>query len=378
MIILFFKPNLITMVGSSFKCGQPNCLFPVDEGMQCDECKKWYHKMCTRLSPAAYKRCSKPNSHWLCMFCCTNKTTLIQEAMSLLALACKKKDSGCASNASTDSEDCVSVVSAVTKRAEQPTLINDEVKLPLQPTRSKSPHGIDMSNHVSLVEIEDPDKTVTVPNSPNAAVLNDQKWTAVKRKRKGKKANDKAHLVDKPLRNSQSESLNALSHSDRTADHHPSATERNLISSNIIVSKLPESNDPDPKVRHTHDLERLGEYIRSILPDNTKGVQVKKLVRIGKRADDSVLPRPCRLLKVILGSEKQRNLLLSNARSHDNSDIRMRPDVSLEDRIKRKTALAELETRRQNGEENLRLVGFRIVRSWKRMLPRPVWIGRSP
>ena len=52
--------------------------------------------------------------------------------------------------------------------------------------------------------------------------------------------------------------------------------------------------------------------------------------------------------------------------------------MSLEDRIRRKTELAELETRRQNGEENLPSVDFRIIRTSKRILPRPVWIGHSP
>ncbi|VDO93134.1 unnamed protein product [Schistosoma mattheei] len=106
------------------------------------------------------------------------------------------------------------------------------------------------------------------------------------------------------------------------------------------MSKLLESNDPDPKTGHAHDLEKLGEYIRGILPDNSKGVQAEKLVRIDKRNENNVEPSPCKLLKVILGSEKQHDLLLSSARSHDNSDIQVRPDMSLEDRIKRKKALA--------------------------------------
>ena len=44
-----------------------------------------------------------------------------------------------------------------------------------------------MDNHASPLEIEDPDKTVTVPNSPDVAVLSDEKWTALQRKRKEKK-----------------------------------------------------------------------------------------------------------------------------------------------------------------------------------------------
>ncbi|VDP02161.1 unnamed protein product [Schistosoma mattheei] len=140
-------------------------------------------------------------------------------------------------------------------------------------------------------------------------------------------------------------------------------TEKNSNSSNNIVGSFLESNHHDPEIGHAHDLKKLGEYIRCILPDNSKGIQVKKLVSTDKRTDDSVKYRPYKLLKVILGPETQRDLLLSRTRSHGNFDIRVRPDMSLEDRIERKRALAGLETRRQNGEENLRLVSFRIFRS---------------
>lgn len=78
------------------------------------------------------------------------------------------------------------------------------------------------------------------------------------------------------------------------------------------------------------------------------------------------------ILKVILGSETQRDLLLSSARSYDSNNIRARPDIFPKDIIRRKAAVPALETRRQDGEENLRLLSFLVVRSCKRMLPRPV------
>ncbi|CAI2735580.1 unnamed protein product [Schistosoma spindalis] len=172
------------MVGSTHKCGQPHCLSPVEEGIQCDECKRWFHKMCTRLSPTAYKRCSKPNSHWLCMFCCANKTLLIQEAMSLLALSCKKNDSACADNTSTDSDECVSVVPAVARCLKQPTLIDVKVKSPLTLTREEALPGTDIGNRAPLVETKNLNKTVTFTNSPG--VLRNDKWTTVRKKTKRK------------------------------------------------------------------------------------------------------------------------------------------------------------------------------------------------
>ncbi|VDP32975.1 unnamed protein product [Schistosoma curassoni] len=273
------------MVNSTHKLGQPNCLFPVEEGMQCDECKKLFHKMRTRLTPTAYKRCSKPNSHWLCMFCCANKTLLIQEAMSLLTLAFRKNDDACA-----DSDEYVSVVPAVTRRLKHPTLTDGKVKSPLTLTSKVVPPDTDIDNHAPLVKTEDLDKTLTAPNSPS--VLRDEKWTTIRIKRnEKKKAVGSTQMVSKSLVDSHCEPQNALPKSDSKRETHSGVTEKkDLISSNIIVSKLRESN--------AHDLEKLGEYIRIILPDNSKVVQVKKLVRIGKRTEDNAEPRPCRLLKV--------------------------------------------------------------------------------
>lgn len=46
-------------------------------------------------------------------------------------------------------------------------------------------------------------------------------------------------------------------------------------------------------------------------------------------------------------------MINNGSRSHDNIYIPVRPDLSLEDRMKGKIALAELEIHEQNGEETL-------------------------
>lgn len=90
------------------------------------------------------------------------------------------------------------------------------------------------------------------------------------------------HLVSKSLVNSRSEPRNTLQKSGTKTEHHPGVTEKKLISPNIVVSSLLEPNDPDTKIRHSHDLEKPGEFNRSILSVNSKGVQVKKFIRIYK------------------------------------------------------------------------------------------------
>lgn len=62
-----------------------HCFFPVDD-MQCDSCKRWFHKMYINLSPAAHKYSSKPASLWLCKECCMNKLILLNEVSEPLTL----------------------------------------------------------------------------------------------------------------------------------------------------------------------------------------------------------------------------------------------------------------------------------------------------
>ncbi|CAH8513477.1 unnamed protein product [Schistosoma intercalatum] len=215
------------MARSAHKCGQPYCLFPVDEGMQCDECNKWFHKMCTRLSPIAYKRCSKLNSHWLCSFCCSSKTLLIQEAICLLVLANKKVGVGYTGNIGTDGEDCVSVVSAVTAQARH-LAVQPAIK-PSTPKQSMSDTSLEIGGHVATAVTGDPDKTITVPSGSNVDATTDGIWMTRKRRRLGKTAKTNDRLHDKSLVDSQTTSSNiVVSHSLDSQDSVTIKTNRKI------------------------------------------------------------------------------------------------------------------------------------------------------
>ncbi|CAH8616402.1 unnamed protein product [Schistosoma rodhaini] len=407
------------MVVSVHKCGQPYCLFPVEEGMQCDDCKKWFHKMCTRLSPAAYKRCSKPNSHWLCMFCCSSKTLLIQEAISLLALA-KKADVGRAGNMDTDNEDCISVVNAAMAGTRHPISQQEAtICTPVQPMKAMP---LSTEGPVALAATEDPARTTIVQNSSNLDAENSGKWITRKRKRDGKTPKESARIVGKssldsrpehqatPLKSIRKEIINTVVDGNsltspnvvgsNSLDPHdtvitkanskkPVANRQDLTSRSkavnttfkavkqmpsVIIWNLAESKDTDPAKRHAHDLQLVGSLIRNILPEEVPGVHISKVIRLGKYVGDETQQR--RILKLVLGNFEERDVLLNNSRKTRDSNIRIRPDWPLEDRIKWKNALTELKTRRLNGEANLTIKGFRVVRSWKPMLPRPVWVER--
>lgn len=68
------------------------------------------------------------------------------------------------------------------------------------------------------------------------------------------------------------------------------------------MSILLESDDPDSQPRHACVLEKIGEYISSVLPDNSKSVQPELLIRIGKGTNDNFEPQSYRFLELLLGS----------------------------------------------------------------------------
>ncbi|CAH8663113.1 unnamed protein product [Schistosoma margrebowiei] len=142
----------------------------------------------------------------------------------------------------------------------------------------------------------------------------------------------------------------------------------------LIIWNLEESKDNDPARRRAHDLQLVESMVRNVLPEEVSGVHITKVIRLGKWVGGETQPR--RILKLVLGSFEERDISLKNAPRTRDSNIRIRPDWPLEDRIKWKNALTELKTRKLNGENNLTIKGFRVVRSWKPILPRPVWIER--
>ena len=103
----------------------------------------------------------------------------------------------------------------------------------------------------------------------------------------------------------------------------------------------------------------LQRVIDKVLDKEDTGVTVKALVRLGSRDPESGRSRP---LKVIFTGPEDPKRLLRRAYRLKGEPFVLRPDLSPEDRLKLQQATKELKSRTQNGETDLTIVNFRVVR----------------
>ncbi|VDP87375.1 unnamed protein product [Schistosoma mattheei] len=92
----------------------------------------------------------------------------------------------------------------------------------------------------------------------------------------------------------------------------------------LIIWNLEESKDNDPSRRHAHDLQLVESLVRNVLPEEVSGVHITKVIRLGKWVGGET--QPGRILKLVLRSFEERDILPKNAPKTRDSNIRIRPD----------------------------------------------------
>ena len=102
-------------------------------------------------------------------------------------------------------------------------------------------------------------------------------------------------------------------------------------------------------------------------------IEVLTAFRLGRKSDDSSKPRP---LKVVLGDDEDCRRILRRTFRLKGEEYFVARDLSPEDRIRMREAVKELKERRGNGETNLHIVDFRVVKRepkarWKPILLAP-------
>ena len=148
----------------------------------------------------------------------------------------------------------------------------------------------------------------------------------------------------------------------------------------LIVVNIPESTDASPQSRVDHDVKELRGCLASLFDSGDEelaaSIRVKAAFRLGKRHEaphDN--PRP---LKIVLSNPTEAQTILRRAPRLKGQPIRILRDLSPEDRSKLKAALEELRERRANGETNLVLKDFRVVKRKPRIRWLPLSLTSRP
>jgi hypothetical protein len=142
----------------------------------------------------------------------------------------------------------------------------------------------------------------------------------------------------------------------------------------LILFNVPESEKESPSERIIEDCQQLQTLVSKLFDPGENGLQIVKNYRLGKRSGESKQPRP---LKVVLESPDECKRVFSRVHRLKGDKLHIQRDLSPEDRAKMRLALQELRRRREDGETDLQIVNFRVVRrhpriSWKPLILYPV------
>ena len=150
----------------------------------------------------------------------------------------------------------------------------------------------------------------------------------------------------------------------------------------VIVLNIPESSFAIPQQRLNADLEELRSCFTKIFVDGEEelaaAVRVMSAFRLGKRPTADSDAVHSRTLKVVLNSEEEAQSILRRTYRLQGTPVRILRDLSPNDRLKLKQALTELRQRRANGESDLFIRDFRVMKRKPRVRWEPLKIQLIP
>ncbi|CAH8605969.1 unnamed protein product [Dicrocoelium dendriticum] len=139
----------------------------------------------------------------------------------------------------------------------------------------------------------------------------------------------------------------------------------------LIIMNSPESDKTTAAERILDDQLFLKRMISLLFDEGEPGINIVSAFRLGRKHEDSSKVRP---LKVVCQTEDECRRILRRTSRLKGEPFHVLRDLSPEDRVKMKIAVDELRTRRANGETDLRIEDFRVVRKVQRTRWKPVLV----
>ncbi|CAH8552176.1 unnamed protein product [Dicrocoelium dendriticum] len=128
-----------------------------------------------------------------------------------------------------------------------------------------------------------------------------------------------------------------------------------------MVFHAPESKDENPQKRCDHDVEFLQGLVDKLLDVGEGSLTIKQVVRLGQHTNQS-----CRPLRITFDDHNTPQLILSRLSRLKGTKVHIRRDLEPEERNRLKTAFLELKRRTEEGETDLHIVNFRVIKKGAR------------
>ena len=331
--------------GGDSRCGA--CSKPVtdrDNGVACEICDTWYHSRCQGISDAMYKTMKQyPELHWFCKNC-RHGAERIMAALSLVQTKMVMMENEAAQHRNelkTEIGQLSSVlneikgdITTIGNRMDQCELRTEQGRRELQGTVNDTLRDIQSE----LITKEVPKWSEVVTREMEV------KLTAV---------SDNMASVQSALQQQTKSML----------DDKCEQEEINKRKCNLIIHGLSEPREDNAEKAKMDDNDQVAEILHEM---NCDEVSVDSVTRLGRKASDpEVKPRP---ILLTIASEKQKDKILrmtKNLKQRNSTGpdkIFMHQDYTPRQRERRRMLVKEMKQRQADGETDLILINFKIVK----------------
>ena len=226
-----------------------------DKGLECEICKKWWHAGCVDIKDLEYdmlSRHEKGSIHWYCPLC--NIKTMHM----------------------------VKLIQTLNDRMSYNENQLDEIKLDIQ-NRMQS---INTTLNGMQADIAMLRKDIDQGQAQQTII------TEMKNDVEKVKTQNFADIVQQEMRKMEGEVNMVKKTLEETREGAEEEREREMRKNNIIIYRMKESVAPSAELRQQEDSEMVGQLLQSVLELPYDDGNVKKIIRLGKKQENTVTDRP--------------------------------------------------------------------------------------
>ena len=317
------------------KCAVCNKV-PGDNWLACEICDKWFHAKCVNIKDDQYKVMQElATCHWFCESCNSKVGKILPNLVNLHEKIC-------------DNEKVISKVESEVEK------INGQI-LKVKSDVAKTSNEVnsvktEMDKHLTTFK-KDLEELKTTLEQQNNQENQDAKWNEVVKKHVDESLEKVADNIQEVRSSLQETSIQAAEQRDKEGRRN-----------NVIIYKIPESNEPRAEDRNKVDVSYCLQLFNNCLHAGITEEDLVHVFRLGRR-DDSNNPRP---LMVQLARYTSKNLIMESLYKLKNAEQKFKSvvvshDMTLKERTECKELVAQakkLSTDDTSGEYSYRVRGL--------------------